>query len=332
MRRHLRRPRPLLLALSTLVPLFAACQTPARPESSSPANRRAERSNTASESDEHESGSPRFDYVESLGGEGTERGALRGPIGAAVDDGGVLHVSEGGNDRLQTFDAEGQSVAVWAEGIGRPMHIAFDGEGRLLVPAYREDRILLFDESNERVDSFGGDWVDGPAGVAAGPKGRYVVADFYNHAVHIVGGDGAVDETIGSKGTGPGEFTYPTDVEVTPKGDIWVADAYAHRVQILAPDGTHRRTVGRKGTEKPGRFHVATGIDRGPDGHLYVADFKNDRVQVLDPGGEVLAVLDGADGGDASMRRPTDVVAAAGRLHVVDHGNHQIDVYRRAAK
>lgn len=324
------RPIRRLVSGLALIALSAACETPANSESSSSPSPTAENDRAEPRGDDRPSRRMSFEYVDSVGGE--ETGALRGPIGVAVDDAGGLHVSEGGNDRLQSFDAEGESVAVWAEGIGRPMHIAFDGDGRLLVPAYREDRILVFDESNERVDSFGGDWVDGPAGIAAGPDGGYVVADFYNHAVHIVGADGAVDKTVGEKGTGPGEFTYPTDVEVTPEGEIWVADAYAHRIQILAPDGTPRRTVGRKGTEKPGRFHVATGIDRGPDGHLYVADFKNDRIQILEPSGEVLAVLDGSGQGNSSMRRPTDVTATAVRLYVVDHGNHQVDVYRRAVE
>ncbi|MFB6374642.1 MAG: 6-bladed beta-propeller, partial [Bradymonadaceae bacterium] len=204
-----------------------------------------------------------------------------------------------------------------------------DGQGRLVVPAYREDTIHVFDGTQTEVDSFGGDWVDAPAGVEVGPDGRYYVADFYNHRFHILAEDGTVEKSVGKKGKKPGQFTYPTDIEVTPEGTIWVADAYAHRIQVFAADGTHEKTIGRKGTDKPGRFHVATGIDRGPDGNLYVADFKNNRVQVLRPDGKPVAVIDGTGEGGGTMKHPTEVVATVDRLYVVDHGNHQVDVYAR---
>jgi len=270
-----------------------------------------------------------FAYVESIGQDGEEPGHLHEPIGLAVGVGGKLYVSEGGNNRLQTFDADGESQTIWAEGIGRPMHIASDEQGQLVVPAYNEDVIHVYDGPNSEVDSFGGDWVDAPAGVDVGPDGRYVIADFYNHRFHILSHDGTVEQTIGKKGKKDGQFTYPTDVEVTPDGDIWVADAYAHRIQVFAPNGTHNETIGQKGTEAPGEFHVATGIDRGPDGNLYVADFKNNRIQVLKPEGTPVAVIDGEADGDESMTHPTDVVATEKKLYVVDHGHHQIDMYVR---
>lgn len=291
----------------------ASCQT--SPETQSP--KRAERTEESN----------LFRYTHSIGERGSEPGNFVEPIGIAVDDAKNLYVSEGGNDRLQKLTSDGDSLAVWAEGIGRPMHIALDGNGRLVVPAYGNDEIYVFDGAENEVDSFGGDWVDGPAGVSVGPEGRFYVADFYNHRFHIVSADGSLAQTIGKKGAEPGQFTYPTDIEVTPNGEIWVADAYAHRIQFFSADGTHRETLGEKGADKPGQFHVATGIDRGPNGNLYVADFKNDRVQVLNPNGEPIAILDGDGDDDDSISRPTDVLTTPERLYVVDHGNHQIDVY-----
>lgn len=270
-----------------------------------------------------------FAYSHSLGEPGPGPGEFDQPIGLAVTESGELYVSEGGNDRLQKLAADGKSTAVWAEGIGRPMHIVLDDDGRLLVPAYQRDRIQIFEGPGDEVDRFGGDWVDAPAAVDVGPDGKIYVADFYNHRFHVLSRDGEVEETIGTKGKAPGEFTYPTDIEVTPSGDIWVADAYAHRIQMFGPEGRHKRTVGTKGTDGAGQFHVATGVDRGPEGLLYVADFKNDRVQVLRPDGTPVTVLEGSAEGDRGMSRPTEVVATSGELYVVDHGNDQIDVYNK---
>ncbi|MFB6264245.1 MAG: hypothetical protein ABEL76_11565 [Bradymonadaceae bacterium] len=267
-------------------------------------------------------------YVRSIGGKGDEPGQFDAPVGLAVADDGTLYVSDTGNERLQTVSADGQPLDVWAEGIGRPMHLSLTDGGRLLVPVFLDDEIRIYDGPAEPVDRFGGDWVDAPAGVVQGPDGNYYVADFYNHRFHVVPPEGDVTRTVGGKGKDAGRFTYPTDIEVTPGGAVWVADAYAHRLQLFSPDGTHRRTVGGRGDTEPGTFHVATGIDLGPEGRLYVADFKNHRVQVLRPSGEPVAVIEGGEEGDSAMTQPTDVVATGEKLYVVDHGHDQIDVYR----
>lgn len=287
----------------------------------------AKRPRTESPKPENRPGPGPYRYATSIGSKGDKPGQFHNPVGLAVDASGNIYVADTHNKRLQKIDPDGEAREVWAEGIERPMHLALGRDGRLLVPVFQADEIRVFDGPGPPVETFGGDWVDAPAGVAQGPDGIYYVADFYNHRLHVVSPAGELEKTIGREGKAPGEFTYPTDVAVEPDGTVWIADAYAHRLQAFSPDLKHQRTIGGWGKEKAGRFRVATGIDVGPQGKLYVADFKNDRVQVLRPDGTPLAIIDGGESGDGALEAPTAVVRTKSKLYVTDHGHHQIDVY-----
>jgi hypothetical protein len=63
-----------------------------------------------------------------------------------------------------------------------------------------------------------------------------VVVDFDNHRLALWRlGDGTVWKQFGSRGKGPGQFTFPTDVAATSTGALVVTDRY--RVQVLTVDG-----------------------------------------------------------------------------------------------
>ncbi len=63
-----------------------------------------------------------------------------------------------------------------------------------------------------------------------------VVADWCNHRLSLWRlGDGTVWKHLGSQGTEPGQFTYPTAVAMTGAGALVVTDD--HRVQVLTVDG-----------------------------------------------------------------------------------------------
>ena len=63
-----------------------------------------------------------------------------------------------------------------------------------------------------------------------------VVVDNGNHRLVLWRlGDGTVWKQLGSRGTEPGQFTYPRAVAVTSTGALVVTDE--HRVQVLTVDG-----------------------------------------------------------------------------------------------
>ena len=115
-----------------------------------------------------------------------------------------------------------------------------------------------------------------------------VVADKGNHRLSLWRlGDGTVWKHLGSRGSEPGQFTYPTAVAVTRAGAIVVADE--HRVQVLTVDGAVLCVldpsapvgVGRLGSEMYG-LALYPGTDE-----ILVTDWNNRRVVALSLSPEV---------------------------------------------
>ncbi len=66
--------------------------------------------------------------------------------------------------------------------------------------------------------------------------------------------------TIGSLGSGAGQFKYPYGVAFDGAGNIVVADCNNHRVQVLSySDGSHVRTIGSQGRGN-GQFDCPYGV------------------------------------------------------------------------
>ncbi len=109
-----------------------------------------------------------------------------------------------------------------------------------------------------------------------------MIADCGNHRLTLWRlSDGTVWKHLGSEGTEPGRFTYPTAVALTGSGALVVTDD--HRVQVLSVDGaflcvldpTAVVSVGRLGYKLYG-VTVCVGTD-----DILVTDFKNHRVVAL---------------------------------------------------
>ncbi len=77
-----------------------------------------------------------------------------------------------------------------------------------------------------------------------------------------------------------------THTALSPKGEIYVSDGYGNaRVHKFSPAGKLILSWGESGTE-PGQFNIAHNIASDEDGWVYVADRENHRVQVFDGNGK----------------------------------------------
>lgn len=181
---------------------------------------------------------------------------LKEPIGIALLS-DTIAVSDPGAGAIHLFDRDGNwKRAISATGGGfsldRPMHIATDFRGRLIVPDYLRDTVSVMTLEGDLSLVLGAHGsmlgqLDAPAGVAAAGDGTIYVADFNNHRVQHFAADGEVIGVLGAEGHGPGGFYYPTDVAVGRDGHVYIADAYNHRIQVLEPDGTPVASWGAAG-------------------------------------------------------------------------------------
>ena len=222
---------------------------------------------------------------------GTKQEPLVSPVGVAFDD----------DLRLWVTDSSGKLFAFGAD--GRP----------LLVRTKAGDAPLLR-----------------PTGVAYGAAKRLVyVVDTVACAVHAFrADDGAFAFSFGKRGTGAGEFNFPTSIFRTAGGELFVTDSLNFRVAIFDDAGTPRGAFGHHG-DGSGDMALPKGLAVDGDGVVYVADALLDNVQLFDRSGGFLVTVGQRGFGDGEFWLPSGVfISGKGELYVCDTYNRRIQVFR----
>lgn len=82
-----------------------------------------------------------------------------------------------------------------------------------------------------------------PTRLMPAPNGDLYCTDGYgNAAVHRFSADGALKQSWGSPGMGPGQFCLPHSIWVDVNNNVWVADRDNYRVQVFTADGRFIRS------------------------------------------------------------------------------------------
>lgn len=98
---------------------------------------------------------------------GTDDGQFKWPYGIAADSSGNVYVVDGGNNRIQKFDSDGNFLAKWGSygtGIGQlyyPKGIMADSSGNVYIVDYFNQRILVFAPTLEATSTVKGQIITG---------------------------------------------------------------------------------------------------------------------------------------------------------------------------
>lgn len=255
--------------------------------------------------------------------------ALAKPFGVALDESGNLCLTDTGrrvviladarNNRWRTWDRVGAyrfdtPVAVAkAQGI---LYVADSGLGCVL--AFRENGSLVYALTNR---------LERPTGVALAGD-RVLVSDAQRHCVVAFDRAGNYVAEFGRRGSGPGEFNYPTHLAVDGRGNLYVTDALNGRVQRLSADGRFLGQIGGPG-DTPGFFGKPKGVAVDTFGHVYVVDASFDNIQIFDDKGRILLPV-GAPGVDpGQFWMPNGIaIGRSNDVFVADCYNHRVQHLR----
>lgn len=195
---------------------------------------------------------------------GTGQGEFFLPFGVEVH-GGVVHVAEQSNHRLQSFTDAGVFVG-FVGALGGTSGVPGDSPGEF----------------------------DGPHDLAVGPDGNLYVADHSNARVQVL--DGATRQPLfqfGTLGEGEGQLRFPVSLAFDDAGLLHVAESVNARVSVFDADGVFVELYAAAETtfDVPNRvqFLPDLGVMAVSDGSVvHLRPVSDDAVAAtwdLDPGG-----------------------------------------------
>lgn len=133
----------------------------------------------------------------------------------------------------------------------------------------------------------------------------------------------AFTSTIGSLGSGNGQFKEPCGIAIDTAGNLWVVDAENGRIEKLSASGAFLAAYGTKGSGNL-QFQRPFGIAINPTtGNVYVGDYGNNRVEELNSSGAYVTSF-GTTGSGALLEPMGVTIDAAGNVWVADRGHNRV--------
>jgi len=182
-------------------------------------------------------------FIKSWGSKGKGNGQFYSPSGIAVDNKGFIYVADREYHRIQKFTTNGDFVDIWS-GIGirtghfnEPDDIALDSKGIIYVADAENNRIQRFNQNLEFIDQWGekgdgegqfkieiNDRSDTSMGLAIDGNDSIYVTDTGNYRVQKFDSNKNFIKQWGKKGTGNGEFLFPSTIITDMDNNIYVSD------------------------------------------------------------------------------------------------------------
>ena len=149
-----------------------------------------------------------------------------------------------------------------------------------------------------------------------------------DHCIYVFDQTGQLKNTIGSSGSGDGQFSYPHGISI--KGDVlYVADSGNHRVQKLTSSGKFLHKFGQQGSGQ-GQFNLPVAVIIDSNNKLIVSDHYNHRIQIFNENGGWLLTVDGNGSGNHSFQYPWGLALdPQGNIHVAAQRSNTIKVFSK---
>lgn len=288
-------------------------------------------------------------FILTFGTVGSDDGQFITPRGIAVDPAGNVYVGDASGDsrgQIQKFDANGNFLARigqnngTAQGFISISRITTDSSGNVYATDGASESaanvVKKFDSSGAFQFAFGtsgaGGTFQSAAGIAVDSSGNIYVADLGANVVRKFSSTGTSIGTIGSGGSGDGQFNAPVGIAIDTANNLYVADSGNNRIQKFNSAGTFATKWGTVGTGN-GEFNGPRGVAVDNAGKVYVADTGNNRAQLFSNTGTFIEVCGSAGSGDGQFQGPEDVASnSAGTFfYVADTSNSRVQKFSTTA-
>lgn len=172
-----------------------------------------------------------------------------------------------------------------------------------------------------------------PTGMAFHPvTGELWVAETAAHCITILNRQGALVKRIGERGTGPGQFNFPTFLWIDREGRVYIVDSMNFRIQILDEFGNYLSGFGKHG-DGSGDLARPKGVATDSHGNIYVTDALFHVVQIFSPKGAFLYSFGGQGLEKGEFWMPAGIyIDETDHIYVADSYNSRIQVFKLEKK
>jgi DNA-binding beta-propeller fold protein YncE len=262
---------------------------------------------------------------------GSEKGneSLIKPFGLGLDERDNLCLTDTGANTVCYFDSEKKKWWSWGQ-IGSlrftsPVAVV-KSQGTFYVADSALASVLAFNESGKLIVRIT-NHLERPSGLAI-TGGQLFVADSARHCIVVFDLHGNLQREFGRRGSGPGQFNFPTHLALGPKGNLLVTDSMNGRVQVLDTQGAYSGEIGKIG-DSAGQFSRPKGVAVDSQDRAYVVDGLFDNVQLFDPEGRLLLNVGEAGSRPGEFWLPNGIaVRRNGEILVADSYNHRIQIFK----
>lgn len=168
-----------------------------------------------------------------------------------------------------------------------------------------------------------------PTGVAFDPVAQALyVTDTANHCIQVFSPEGVHLRTLGRRGSGDGEFNFPTMLWLGNDGHLLVTDSLNFRTQRFDTNGVWLGKFGHGG-DAIGDSPRQKGVAADQFGHIYVVDSILQAVQIFDGSGQLLLSIGGMGQAPGEFWLPTGIaIGSDGLIYIADTYNRRVQVFR----
>jgi DNA-binding beta-propeller fold protein YncE len=258
--------------------------------------------------------------------------AMVSPFSLCTDGANRLFVADSNAQVVHMFDLKSRRYERWRptgeDRFSQPVGVAWDPAGRLYVADSVGACVHVFDARGRYAGTIGEGDLNRPAGLAFDPQSRRLfVADVTAHQIVMLSPEGELLHRLGRRGTGPGEFNFPTNLVVDNSGRLYVSDTLNFRIQQFDPQLQFVREIGSKG-DSPGYLSQPKGLAADSDNHLYIVDAHFEAVQIFNSDGALLLSFGQEGRGPGEFWLPAGIyIDPADRIWVADAYNRRVQVF-----
>jgi sugar lactone lactonase YvrE len=254
---------------------------------------------------------------------------LHKPFAVALDETGNLCLTDT-DDQLVCYADFARKKWRRYEGVGKtrfasPVAVARQ-HGVFYVADSELAKVFAFREDGQPVFEIAAP-LQRPVGLALAAGSLYVV-DSQAHAVFVFGLDGKFQFRFGRRGTGAGEFNFPTCAAADGRGHLLVTDTMNCRVQVFDLRGNFILQFGTNG-DTSGHFARPKGVAADAAGRIYVVDALFDNFQIFAADGTLLLNVGQRGNGPGGFGLPSGIaIGTDSRIYVADAFNHRVQIFK----